>query len=110
MTANAGIRYTWDKVQACAGNSRVSALTVDECDQTAALNLPDGSGIVKTKGDYPTWTLGLEYQATRDLFLYITSRRAISGVNVNKTLFETSFTTGGIGAWLGGVKCPELRT
>src|SRR3546814_671890 len=67
LTANAGIRYTWDKVQACAGNSLVGALTVNECDRTAALNLPDGTGIVKTKGDYPTWTLGLDYQATRDL-------------------------------------------
>src|SRR3546814_13532291 len=38
LTANAGIRYTWDKVQACAGNSLVGALTVNECDRTAALN------------------------------------------------------------------------
>src|SRR3546814_5262367 len=68
-----------------------------------------GTGIVKTKGDYPTWTLGLDYQATRDLFLYITSRRGIRGVNVNTPLFETPFTTGGIGACLGGVNCPDLR-
>src|SRR3546814_17286299 len=54
-------------------------------------------------------SLGLDYQATRDLFLYIPSRRGIRGVNVNTPLFETPFTTGGIGACLGGVNCPDLR-
>src|SRR3546814_17810561 len=68
-----------------------------------------GTGIVKTKGDYPTWTLGLDYQAPRDLFLYITSRRGIRGVNVTTPLFETRFTTGGIGACVRGVTCPDLR-
>src|SRR3546814_11478703 len=67
-----------------------------------------GTGIVKTKGDYPTWTLGLDYQATRDLFLYITSCGGIRGVNVNTPLFETPFTTGAIGACLGVVNCPDL--
>src|SRR3546814_17575496 len=87
LTANAGIRYTWDKVQACAGNSLVGALTVNECDRTAALNLPAGTGIVNTKGEYPNWTLGREYQATRRLFLLITSRRGIRGGKGNPPLF-----------------------
>src|SRR3546814_19378141 len=98
----------WSSDVCSSDLSLVGALTVNECDRTAALNLPDGTGIVKTKGDYPTWTLGLDYQATRDLFLYITSRRGIRGVTVNTPLLETPFTTGGIGACLGGVTCPTL--
>lgn len=109
LTANAGLRYTWDKVKACAGNSLAGALSEQQCADQAALNLPDGTGIVKNKGDYATWTLGMDYQATDDLFLYITSRRGIRGVNVNTPLFETAFTTGGIGACLGGANCPDLR-
>jgi iron complex outermembrane receptor protein len=109
LTANAGIRYTWDKVKACAGNSLTGPLSVQQCTEAAALNLPDGTGVVSNKGDYPTWTLGMDYQANRDLFLYVTSRRGIRGVNVNTPLFETPYTTGGIGACLGGANCPDLR-
>lgn len=109
MTANVGGRYTWDKVEACAGNSLIGALSEKQCADQAALNLPDGTGVVKNKGDYATWTLGLDYQASDDLFLYVTSRRGIRGVNVNTPLFETPFTTGGVGACLGGANCPDLR-
>lgn len=109
LTLNAGVRYTWDKVRACAGNSLAGPLSQEECARIAALDLPDGNGIIRNKGSYPTWTLGLDYQATRDLFLYATSRRGIRGVNVNTPLFETPFTTGGIGACLGGTNCPDLR-
>ena len=109
LTANVGARYTWDKVEACAGNSLIGALSPTQCASQAALDLPDGAGIVKNRGNYATWTLGLDYQASDDLFLYATSRRGIRGVNVNTPLFETPFTTGGVGACLGGANCPDLR-
>src|SRR3546814_18317212 len=64
LTANAGIRYTWDKVQACAGNSLVGALTVTECDRTAALNLPDAKGIVTTKCSEAARSVGKEESST----------------------------------------------
>src|SRR3546814_16003247 len=54
-----------------------------------------------------SWTIGLDYQATEDLFVYVTSRRGYRGANVNTPAFETVFTTGGPGCPQGA--CPDLR-
>src|SRR3546814_11641076 len=53
------------------------------------------------------WTIGLDYQATEDLFVYVTSRRGYRGANVNTPAFETVVTTGGPGCPQGA--CPDLR-
>src|SRR3546814_13900600 len=67
----------------------------------------DGVGIINSKGEEPSWTIGLDYQATEDLFVYVTSRRGYRGANVNTPAFETVFTTGGPGCPQGA--CPDLR-
>ena len=114
LTVNLGGRYSWDKVSACGGSAlgnppvpQNSFFSRDACEQQAALNLSEGVGIIEHKGEEPSWTVGLDYQATDDLFLYVTSRRGYRGVNVNTPAFETQFTTGGPGCPSG--TCPDLR-
>jgi iron complex outermembrane recepter protein len=111
LTLNVGARYSWDDVTACgaAGSRYFSA---SECEELAALNQPEGAGIVENDGSAPTWTLGLDYKITDQLFGYITTRRGYRGANVNTPAFETAFTAGGVAPGLcltpGGV-CPDFR-
>jgi iron complex outermembrane receptor protein len=111
LTLNVGGRYSWDNVRACgAPGSRY--FSSGECEQLAALNLPEGAGIVKNDGSAPTWTLGLDYVFSDQLFGYFTTRRGYRGANLNTPAFETPFTTGGVAPGFcptpGGV-CPDFR-
>ena len=111
LKLNLGARYSWDKVSACGGTIGTSYVDEDTCLATAALGLADGVGTVSNKGEEPSWTIGLDYKATPDWLLYISSRRGYRGVNINTPLFETPFTTGGVDpscVATGGV-CPDLR-
>lgn len=113
LTLNLGGRYTWDKVRGCAGSVVANRYaTRSECEAQAALNLADGTGIISAKSDKPSWTIGLDYQPSDDVFLYIVSRRGIRGANVNTPLFESPFTTGNptaCGVPAGTGPCPDLR-
>jgi iron complex outermembrane receptor protein len=119
LSATGGVRYSWDKVSACGGTIGTSYATFAQCRQVAAtgtvvngvLTTLDGVGIVKNKGSAPSWTLGLDWKATPDLLLYVTSRRGYRGANVNTPLFETPYTTGGNICGLNGAAgaCPDLR-
>ncbi|RYM12002.1 TonB-dependent receptor [Sphingobium cupriresistens] len=111
LKLNLGARYSWDKVSACGGTIGTSYVDEDTCLATANLGLADGVGTVSNKGKEPSWTIGLDYKATPDWLLYISSRRGYRGVNINTPLFETPFTTGGTDAACaatGGI-CPDLR-
>jgi iron complex outermembrane receptor protein len=112
LKLNLGFRYSWDKVRACAGGVVADRYaTAGECEEKAALNALDGTGIIRAKSDKPSWTIGLDYKLSDSVFTYITSRRGYRGANVNTPLFETPFTTGGAGCLVGGapVPCPDLR-
>jgi iron complex outermembrane receptor protein len=118
LTLDMGVRYSWDKVSACGGGDPDHYLNLAECEAIAARNLPNGFGVVADKGHAPSWTMGLNYQAMDDLFLYVVSRRGYRGVNVNTPLFETPYTTGqtvvpaapGAPGCTGpGNVCPDLR-
>lgn len=112
-----GGRYSWDRVNACAGgaigNPPVQPegyFSRSDCDAQAALGLPDGVGIVRNKGEEPSWTVGLDYKATESVLLYVVSRRGYRGANVNTPRFETPATTGGTGCAANpGGACPDLR-
>ncbi|OHC90889.1 MAG: TonB-dependent receptor [Sphingomonadales bacterium GWF1_63_6] len=111
LKLNLGGRYSWDKVSACGGTIGNDYVDESTCFSTAALGLADGVGTVSNKGEEPSWTIGLDYKATPDWLLYISSRRGYRGVNINTPLFETPFTTGGVDpscVATGGV-CPDLR-
>jgi iron complex outermembrane recepter protein len=97
LTLNLGGRYTWDDVSACGapnlGGTRY--YTRSECEELGATNQLDGIGIVENEGDEATWTVGLDWQVTDELFAYVTSRRGYRSANVNTPIFETPYTTGG---------------
>src|SRR3546814_1009609 len=73
LTLNLGGRYSWDNVSACGGSSlgnpptpQNAYFTRAACEDQAALGLADGVGIINSKGEEPSWTIGLDYQATED--------------------------------------------
>lgn len=111
LTLNAGLRYSWDKVDSCGGASGADYLTNGECREIAATGAIDGVGTVKNKGDAPSWTIGLDYKINPDWMLYVSSRRGYRGANVNTPKFESVFTTGGSdpACVFGGGVCPDLR-
>lgn len=89
---NAGLRYTWDEERACtatqgtaaAPNSTPPHVQPKDC-PTSPLLVGAASNIAKSKA--PTWTVGLDWQATRDLFLYAVSRRGYRTGGINTPTF-----------------------
>src|SRR3546814_2006910 len=75
LKLNLGGRYSWDKVNACGGGFWTDYVDRETCDEQAALGLTDGVGIVRNKGEEPSWTIGLDYKLNDDVLLYIVSRR-----------------------------------
>jgi iron complex outermembrane receptor protein len=114
LKLNAGYRHSWDRVRACGTSNAAGFVSQSECERIAGLGLTDGTGIIRAKGNEPTYTIGVDYQATPDVMLYAAHRRGYRGVNVNSPLFESPFMTGGpIGTGCqvagGPVACPDLR-
>jgi len=78
LKVNAGMRYTWDTFSGCSTSSpyRGPRVGYDGC--------RDGLGISgKVSSSAPTWTIGLDYQITPDIFTYVTSRRGYRGGGFN---------------------------
>lgn len=74
LTVNAGYRHSWARQVTCI--SPVAAgLDRKSCDRFApgSGNL-DGFGYVRAKTDAPTWTIGIDWRATDDVFLYAAHR------------------------------------
>jgi len=113
LTLNAGGRYSWDKVSACGGLLPSGQYGTDgDCRSVASLGAADGVGVVRNRGEEPSWTLGLDYKPTDDLLLYAVTRRGYRGANVNTPVFETGATTGALTGCTpptGGTGCPDLR-
>lgn len=75
LRATAGLRWTWDTREVVLHNkSRLGDPTTctlpnkdpgSVCDQTQ-----------RTNSDYPAWTLGVDYQASDNAFLYLQTRNA----------------------------------
>jgi len=94
VTLNGGFRYTWDKQSICS-NSRASVslatgnTIVPPYSGLAACRADTGSpygrasfdGAAKSKA--PTWTLGIDYKASDDIFLYFTTRRGYRAGGLN---------------------------
>jgi iron complex outermembrane receptor protein len=81
LTFNVGARYTWDDFFLCSGTGELDPpfrFTSSDCPG----RIPDGSAISGSSSK-PTWTLGFDYQATDDLFLFLTSRRGYKAGGLN---------------------------
>lgn len=102
---NAGFRYTWDKSSGCTVSRTMSLGFVgnDNCATT-------GGRIGRENSSAPTWTLGLDYKLSDDVFLYATHRRGYrsggfnqSGLNAALAQYE-SYSPEKITDFEGGVK------
>ena len=99
---NLGIRYTKDRTSACAlGYPATNPLAFDnvlfspaECNSGATKTI---NGVAVTRigdqvsksSDAVTYNVGVDYQATRDLFFYATVRKGYRSGGVNTPLFST---------------------
>jgi iron complex outermembrane receptor protein len=93
---NAGFRHTWDKESICGYTDIFSeagrAKSLADCKATVADIMAGGGGATgaaaagidkSAKFEANTWSVGLDYQATPDLFVYGVARRGYRAGNFN---------------------------
>jgi iron complex outermembrane receptor protein len=78
----AGYRYTWDDR---SDASNIYSLTTGSCIERTGYRFPDCELGKSGHFQAPTWTFGLDYQASADTLLYVTGRRGYKsgGFNLN---------------------------
>ena len=94
VTLNAGFRYTWDEPSICSnGRASISLATGEtivppysglaECraDTGSAFGLASFDGSAKSKA--ATYTLGIDYEVTDEIFVYATTRRGYRAGGLN---------------------------
>ena len=116
LTFTVGGRYEWYKQDFCYLPATPSGpLTYDDCqaDVEASDLLPtantDAKSVGTLKDDAPAWTIGLDYQASDDLLLYIVSRRGFRPRILNYPIYESPQVSGSPTA-CGGFPCADLRS
>lgn len=72
---DAGIRYTKDNITGCVGSGTTSTpdISPSQCRNGAAGIVAPSN--LHTSSSAPTWTVGLDWQATQKLFFYVVTRR-----------------------------------
>lgn len=90
---NAGFRYTWDDISACVGSgtSPDPVLQPDDCDNAVPSIV--NSSINETSSKAPTWTVGLDWQATPEVFLYAVTRRGYRAGGINSPTLAGRLST-----------------
>lgn len=85
LSFSAGYRYTWDEYEACTGRSFTGTPDVkpDDCSATHPLLQPGTAADLSTDSSAGTWTIGLDWQITDELFTYVTTRRGYRGGGLN---------------------------
>lgn len=94
VTLNGGFRYTWDKQSICSNGRASIALATGET------TVPPYAGLSECRADTgspfgrasfnrsakfkaPTYTLGIDYKASDDIFFYFTTRRGYRAGGLN---------------------------
>ena len=80
---SAGFRYTWDNITACVGGGTTPDPTVTPRDCRTSTPAIRNASVNKTSSKAPTWTVGFDWQATDDLFLYAVTRRGYRSGGIN---------------------------
>lgn len=80
VTIDLGGRYTWDKGRDCFTSTTSSGLIPDEANCKAT------NETLKSSSSAANWVVGINYQASDALFLYLTSRRGYRGGGVNRPI------------------------
>ncbi len=83
LRLNAGVRYTKDDISACVGGGTTPdpVITPEQC-RSGAAGITNVS-TNRTSSKAPTWTLGLDWQASHDVFLYVVTRRGYRAGGIN---------------------------
>jgi iron complex outermembrane receptor protein len=78
---NGGYRYTWDSFSSCGGGGEnAPPVTAKASECLTRLTIPS---FIKGSSKAPTWTVGVDWQASSNAFLYLTSRRGYRSAGVN---------------------------
>ncbi len=103
---NGGYRYTFDRYSACSG-SQPGVVQPDGYESLDPSNYPLTKGQCNATNlegysrqfghsSAPTWTVGMDYQATRDLFFYVTARRGYRSGGLNTPALGPNFVAAGL--------------
>jgi iron complex outermembrane receptor protein len=114
LKLNGGYRQSWDRLRACGATQQVpygpghlidGYLDDSQCFSNLA-------NVIKASDAEPTYSVGLDWQATDDLLLYVKHRGSYRGVAPNFPVFMSNYTTGGGGCVEQGtgapIRCPDL--
>lgn len=96
LTLNASGRYTWDDVESCSvtydeGNSAPSLIANPSQSYDECTGLP-GASVIDGSFEKFTWSIGLDYQVTPDVFGYAVTRRGYRAGGVNTPALGGTFT------------------
>ena len=103
---NGGYRYTFDRYAACSGSQAPTVLasgyeSLDPANYTLTksnCNATNLEGYSRQFGhsSAPTWTVGMDWQATRNLFLYVTARRGYRAGGLSTPALGPAFVAAGL--------------
>ncbi|MFA5493722.1 MAG: TonB-dependent receptor [Porticoccaceae bacterium] len=85
---NAGFRYTWDEIISCTGSGATAAASVRPSRCTAENPEILLASTNRVTSSAPTWSVGADWQATEDVFTYLTTRRGYRAGGVNSPTFS----------------------
>lgn len=98
LTFRGGFRYTWDNQTNCLGlgvNGATANGTAADCFGAAAIGGGAIGAATASKSDSaPTWSYGLDFQATPDVFFFFTGSHGYRSPAVNP-IFSNPCLTGG---------------
>lgn len=83
LRINAGFRQTWDEIDACVGSGTSPNPVLSPADCNNAVPAIRNSSVNRTKSNAPTWTIGLDWQASDELFVYAVTRRGYRAGGIN---------------------------
>lgn len=89
MQFELGLRYTEDSVEACTGSGLTGSpdeVVLKDCENGAA-NILNAS-VNKVESSKTTWSVGLNWQVSPDLFTYLTTRRGYRAGGINGPTFS----------------------
>jgi iron complex outermembrane recepter protein len=81
LKINGSARYTWDSTKEC-GVTTVPFSGAPAADFKACTTVP-GAFVASARFKKPTWSIGADYQAADNIFLYVVSRRGYRAGGLN---------------------------